>query len=314
MADEILYRPATADDIRPAYAVFRRSLYRYLFQQGLIDETTAKNPAIEADWRRQSTWIEHLWGSAAENWVAQDAAGCVVGWAMSVERDSHLELTHFFVEPTVQAKGIGQGLIKRAFATDRGRHKSILASQDPRALSLYLRSGVDYVTTSADFLIPTRRIEPAADLHFERVGAEDAAVEAITALEQEVLGYRRDADIRFLLGIRPAWLALRGGSIVGFAFGAQPEQQRSPVAPIMSGPMSALNANDLPAILDHVIDAAQTAGHAEVAIATPFANRVAVAHLLARGSKIDPFYVNVLSSDSSMRLDRWIHTAPNFIM
>ena len=103
------------DDIRPAYAVFRRSLFDYLFRQSLMDETTAKDPPIESDWRRQSAWIEHLWASAAENWVAQDAAGCIVGWAMSVERDSHLELTHFFVDPGVQAKGIGRSLIQRAF-------------------------------------------------------------------------------------------------------------------------------------------------------------------------------------------------------
>src|SRR5262249_8025679 len=92
------------------------------------------------------------------------ASSGVVGWAMSIERDGHLELTHFFVQPGVQAKGIGQGLIKRAFPADRPRYKSILATQDLRALPLYLRSGVNYVTTSADFIIAPKRIEPATDL------------------------------------------------------------------------------------------------------------------------------------------------------
>jgi hypothetical protein len=232
---------------------------------------------------------------------------------MSVERDSHLELTTFFVEPSVQAKGIGQGLLKRAFPNERARYKSVLATQDPRALALYLRSGVSYVTTSAWFVMTPRRIEPVTDLRFERVGADRAAVEAIAALEQEALGNRRNPDVQFLLGLRPAWLALRDGSVVGFAFGAQPKQPDSDNQPTVSGPMTALNADDLPAILDHVIDAAQAAGDGEFGITVPLVNRVAVAHLLARGGKIDPFYVTILASDDSMRLHRWIHTSPAFI-
>src|SRR5687767_2362648 len=72
MSGEIIYRPATTDDIRPAYAVFSRCLHQYLFQQGLIDEITARDPPIDVNWKLHSIWIEHLWGSAAENWVAQD--------------------------------------------------------------------------------------------------------------------------------------------------------------------------------------------------------------------------------------------------
>ena|SRR5687767_6497811 len=131
MSGEIIYRPATTDDIRPAYAVFSRSLHQYLFQQGLIDEITAKDPPIDGNWKLHSIWIEHLWGSAAENWVAQDTAGRILGWAMSIERDGHLELTHLFVEPGVQAKGIGRGLLKRAFVDGRARHKVIVALARP---------------------------------------------------------------------------------------------------------------------------------------------------------------------------------------
>jgi GNAT superfamily N-acetyltransferase len=312
MLEKIIYRPATMDDIRSAYAVFHRSLYRYLFQQALIDETTATDPPIEADWSRHSVWIEHLWGSAAENWIAEDASGRIVGWAMSIERDAHLELTHLFVEPGVQTQGIGRGLLRRAFPDGHARHKVVVALKDPRALSLYLRSGVSYVTTSADFTIAARRIEPATDLRFERAGLDEAAVEAITALERKVLGYRREADIRFLLGLRPAWLAVRADSVVGFAFGTQPDRSR--IVPIASGPMAALDPYDLPAILDHVIDAAQIVEGGEFGVTVPLVNRIAVAHLLSRGGKIDPFDVKVLASDNSMLLDRWIHTRPPFIM
>jgi hypothetical protein len=179
---------------------------------------------------------------------------------------------------------------------------------------LYLRLGVSYVTTSAEFVIMPRRIEPTTELVFERVGANDAAVEAIALLERATLGYRRDVDTRFLLRLRPAWLARRAGSVVGFAFGPQPTLPDSDWKIGTSGPMAALDVHDLPAILDHVIDAAATAGDGEFSILAPLTNRVAVAHLLARGGKIDPFYVKILASEDSMRLERWIHTSPAFIM
>ena len=311
----VLCRRAEQKDIRSAHAVFYRSLYDYLFRIAMVDEKAAKDPPIASGWQRHSAWFDHLWNSAAENWVAEDGDRRVVGWAMSVERDDHLELTHCFVEPGIQAKGIGRDLVKRAFPDGRALHKTILATQDTRALALYLRSGVNYVTTSVDFIIVPHRIEPATDLVFESVDANnDAAVEAIASLELAVLGYRRDIDTRFLLGLRPAWLARRAGTVVGFAFGAQPRLPDSGDLSSSCGPVTANNASDVPAILDHVIKAAAVTMENRIRFAVPLVNQVAVTHLLRRGAKIDPFYVSVLASENSMRLDRWIHTTPLFII
>lgn len=312
MTQDIFCRRAEKGDIRSAQTVFYRSLYDYLFRIAMVDEETAKNPPIASGWQ---AWIEHLWNSAAENWVAVDEDRRVVGWAMSVERDDHLELTHFFVEPGIQAKGVGRELIKRAFPEGRARHKAIIATQDTRAMALYLRSGVNYVTTSAIFIVDSQWIEPASDLVFECMNADDvAAVEAIAALELAVLGHRRDIDTRFMLGSRPAWLARRGGIIVGFGFGAQPKLPESGDLPSSCGPITATDASDLPAILDHVIAAAAATAEGRIRFAVPLVNQVAVAHLFRRGAKIDPFYVSILANDNSMRLDRWVHTTPLFIM
>lgn len=315
MTHDIFYRRAEKGDIKSAHALFYRSFYDYLFRIAMVDEETAKNPPIASGWQLHSTWFEHLCNSAAENWVAEDRDRRVVGWAMSVERDDHVELTHFFVEPGIQAKGIGGELIKRAFPDSLARHKAIIATQDPKALALYLRSGVNYVTTSVDFIINPHRIEPATDLFFDSADAnDDAAVEAIAALELDILGHRRDIDTRFLLGLRPAWLARRAGSIVGFAFGTQPKLPDGDGQPSSCGPIAATDASDVPAILDHVINAAAATMEDRIRFAVPLVNHIAVAHLLRRGAKIDPFYVSILASENSMRLDRWIHTTPLFIM
>lgn len=311
----VALRPATGADMRPAFAVFRRSLFDYLLRQALVDEATAKDPPIESGWLRQGPWIEHLWATAAENWVAVDGADRVIGWALSVERDGSLELTHFFVDPGIQARGIGRALLERAFPPDRGRHRSIVATQDAPALALYLRSGVGYLTTSVDFVVKPTGIASTSDLEFEPLVLDDASVELVAGVEREVLGYRRDVDTRFLLGMRPGWVARRGNQVAGFAFGAEPPADgASDGMGAVTGPMAALDPVDLPAIIDHAVSQAATAGTEELYLTTPLSNRVTVRHFLDRGYRIDPFYTKILADDDSMRLDRWIHTGPVFIL
>jgi hypothetical protein len=229
----------------------------------------------------------------------------VIGWALSIERDGVLELTHFFVEPGTQEKGVGRALLERAFPPGRGRHRVIVATQDPRALGLYLRFGVHYVTTSMDLNRRPEPVEVRSDLEIARLAADEASVALVGVVEEAVLGHSRDVDVRFLLGTRPAWVARRGGSVAGMAFG---------VDGLNSGPVAALDPADLPVLLAHVENEAYLAGVEELTFSVPMVNREAIGHLLARGFRIDPFFVKILADAPSMRLDRWIHTGPVFIV
>jgi ribosomal protein S18 acetylase RimI-like enzyme len=224
---------------------------------------------------------------------------------MSVERDGVLELTHFFVEPGTQARGIGRELLARAFPPGRGRHRVIIATGDARALGMYLRAGVGYVTTAADFFRAPEAVEIESDLEFERLVPSPAGVAAVGAVDEAILGHRRDADVDFLLGNRPGWIARRDGAVAGIAFGAVGAN---------SGPIGALDPADTPALLRLVEREAHAAGLAELYFTVPLVNRAAVGELLARGFRIDPFYVNILADEGSMRLDRWVHTGPVFII
>ena len=312
MADVPVVRPARPEDLPAAYAVFRRSLYDYLLRIGLLTEAEAKDPPIESAWMRQAAWIEHFWNSAAENWIAADGAGNVIGWALSIERSGHLELTHFFVEPGANARGIGKDLLTRAFPADRFAHKSIIATQDAAALALYLRRGVSFVTTSVDIAINARPATRMTNLTMRKADGGPEEVEIIAAIEERVLGLRRERDLSFLLGNRPAWIAFRNRVPVGYAFGAQPFPPGVTDFPPSCGPMAALDPADLPEILDHVL-ASEPEG-APLSLGVPMSNRIALGHLLALGARIDPFYTTVLSSDENMQLDRYIHTVPMFIL
>lgn len=298
-------RRAEPADMRAAFAIFRRSIMEYVKRLGIVESAEVTDATVEADWAQRGPWVEHLWRTAAENWLAIDVDGRPIGWAMSNERDGHLELAFFFVEPGVQSKGMGRALLERAFPVGLGRRRAIVATQDPRALSLYLRSGVRFVTSVLDFSAAPQKVEFETDLVFERLTPSGASVEAIGLVERELLGHRRDIDIEFVLRQRPAWLARRAGVVAGFAFGARDE---------LTGPIGALDPSDMPALLAHVESQGAADGIPELYFSTPLLNDAAVGHFLGRGYRIDPFVVALLADDRSMRLDRWIHTGLSYIL
>ncbi len=298
-------RRAETGDMRAAFAVFRRSLMPYLHRLGAVDFPEVSETQLDEAWVSRAAWIEHLWRTSAENWVAEDSDGGLVGWAMSAERGENLELCMFFVAPSMQSKGVGRALLERAFPLGRGAHRSIIATQDPRAMSRYLRSGVRFMSTIVDFEAQPQPVRPETDLVFERLDASPAAVDIIGGLEEQLIGHRRDVDIAFLLGKRPAWVARRDGVPVAFAFGYEDE---------LTGPIGALDPSDIPALLDQVENHAAEVGAPNLYFSTPLANHTAVAHLLGRGYTIDPFFASFLADADWLKLDRWIHTGISYIL
>ena len=292
--------------MRPAFAVFRRSLMPMLHRLGSVPSPELSDADVEMEWPSRAAWIEHLWRTSAENWVAvSDTDGSIVGWAISIQRGPLLELTHFFVLPDVQALGVGRALFDRAMPAGRGPHRAIVATQDPRAMSRYLRSGVRFITSIMDIARTPERLEPATDLAFERLAPSPAAVELIGGIEEQLGGHRRDVDIEFLLGIRPAWIARRNEMPVGVAFGVDADE--------LTGPIGALDSGDMPALLSLVEDHAAEVGSPTVSFSVPLANHAAVEHLLGRGYTIDPFFASFLADSDWLKVDRWIHTGSSYI-
>jgi GNAT superfamily N-acetyltransferase len=299
-------RRAEPVDMRAAFSIFRRAIVAKLHRMGIVDSPTVDDAAFEQAWSVRRPWVEHLWRTSAENWVAIDAEGRPIGWALSIQRGSMLELTFFFVDPERQSKGVGKALLERAFPLGRGPHRSIVATLDPRALSLYLRFGVRHAATIVDFEAPPRPVSVETDLTFEVLDASDRSIELIADVEEALLGHRREIDTRLLLEQRPAWIARRGGTVAGFAFGDRGDE--------LTGPIGALDPIDIPAMLAHVENEAALAGRPNIYFSTPLANDTAVKHLLGRGFTLDPFVVTILADDLSMQLDRWIHTGLSYIL
>ncbi|HVQ22456.1 MAG TPA: GNAT family N-acetyltransferase, partial [Candidatus Saccharimonadia bacterium] len=251
---------------------------------------------------------------------AVDEAEHVLGYARSILRDDVRELTEFFVLPNMQGGGVGRELLGRAFPAEGAHHRTIVATLELPALVRYLKTGLvaqallgyfsrapEVVEIETDLEMvaiagPAAPSAEAAPSSADEVGI-DAALEAIGAIDRAILGHRRDADHRWLLGDRTGVLARRDDRVVGYAYiggGA--------------GPMAALEARDMPAILATAESAAARAGRSAIGCFVPMVNGAAIGHLLGRGYRLDPFLATFFSDGHPPRFESYVLTSPPFFV
>jgi GNAT superfamily N-acetyltransferase len=238
---------------------------------------------------------------ATEWWVATDGeGGRVDGFARSIESDGFVELTEFFVRPSAQGRGVGRGLLARAFPADGDKARFLIATRDVRALGRYYGAGLSIRFPMLEMSGATRATEPPAGLAVRRVGG-DADVASIREIERGLLGFERSpATLLTLLAVREAHVFRRGTADVGFAF----------VGPGGVGPIAALDPADMAPILLHVEGRAHDLGMEELELEVPAPNEVATRHLLSRGFRLDPAMSFLMADRPFGRFDRFIGFNP----
>ena len=292
-------RRATAGDSRRAFDVFLPSAQ---------DLTTRLNVPWDVEpeslWQRMRSLWDRLAEHHAEWWIAEDqATDEPIGYARSVQRGGLFELSEFFVHPDRQSAGVGAALLERAFPSDLGEVRAIIATTDTRAQSRYYRAG-----TVARFPIASLEGEPhdvevdAGDLEIRRLDPDDD-LEPLRRIEAAVLEFDRGDELRWLLGHREGYLYLRAGEPIGFAYVGR-----------SSGPIASLDAADQEPILRHVEARAAALGVPTLSLEVPMPNEVAMRHLLGRGLRIDPFYTFLMSSRPFGQFDRYIGFSPPFVL
>lgn len=310
MTASVSLRPATAADSRACFAIFRRSLGDLLTRLGYRAagaggyRAAAPPPSDPAAlWPAYETLFAHLAATCAQWWIAERADdGAALGYARSTQRGGTLELTEFFVDPAARVTGIGRALLERAFPLGLGEHRAVIATIDAPAVALYLRFGVTHQSTGIDVSGRPRAV--ALPTGYD---VAPATLEEILALERELLGHAREADVRFMLGNRPAALLRRDGRPVAYAFEANEHG--------FAGPVGALDPADLPAALAHVEGTAHAAGVESLDLTLPLSARTAVDWLVGeRRFRIDPFYCLFLADGSWARLDRYMPFNPCLIL
>lgn len=294
-------RPATAADSELCFGIFRRSLWDLMRRTGYLP-ADEPDPDVPAQWPPYIELFDHLATTAAQWWIAEDGDGRPIGYARSTLRSSTLELTEFFVEPGARISGVGRALLERAFPLDHDGHRSIIASVDAPAVALYLRFGVQHVTTGIDMGGRPRPIEAP-----DGYDVAPAALDDVLAIEAQLLGHARAQDVAFMLADRPAVVLRRDGEAVAYAFG--------PSSDGFVGPIGALDPVHLSAALAELEGAAHAAGVERVELTVPLAATAAVDWLLnERGWRIDPFYCLFLMDGPWARLDRYLPFNPCLIL
>ena len=299
VSKQIEYRRFELEDTTATYRMFRESIIGYLRQVGLVD--TDETPDLDKSWKRQQPIFDHLTTTASEDWIAETPTG-IVGWARSVERDGHLQLTHFFVDPAAQGSGVGRGLLGRAFPMDRGRSRSVLATLNPLALGLYLKFGVSFRGLTMEFIGRPDPSTTTSDLEAYR--AEEDDLNEAARIDRTAFGFDRTVDLKFLAKDRPLYIYRRRTKTVGYAFGSNGDY---------SGPAGVLNPSDLPLILSHLETLAAEREIDQYAFMFPAKAHNAVKWALEQGYRIDPFYEMLLADNDDLKQDRLLMTQPSFI-
>jgi GNAT superfamily N-acetyltransferase len=304
VASEVRIRPGTIDDNEACAAVLVDAVNDLGRRNGSISEHNAIDLATQ--WPRWHPFFAHIARTAAEFWIAEGPDGGAIGYARSIERDGLFELTEFFVRPGIQSRGVGRDLLARAFPPGRGDPRLIIATTDIRALSRYLRAGVVARFPVLSFTGAPRDTPLVAGLDVEALDL-DRDMDAVHAVDDAVLGHRREVDHRWFAAEREGYRYRRDGRTVGYGYVGRPDRWGN-------GPYAVLDPADLPAALTHAERRRHDLGAEEIEFEVALHNRGAVEHLLGRGYRMDPFMTLVCSSEPFGQFDRYVFCGPALIL
>ena len=301
----ISYRKATHEDNFATFNVFLKSIMDYSERAGVTGITGGLEPEkINSLWekRRRPLW-KHLSSTCDQYWLAENEQGEVIGYARSIVRGDHRELTEFFVMPGQQSAGVGRELITRAFPNDTP-HRSIIATTDFRALARYLKTGVYPFATELYFERAPETVEYPSDIQFKTMDNPDAALQTTGEIDPVILGHRRDIDHRYLMQNRTLYHYERDGQVVGYGY----------ISKDYFGPFALLDSKDFPAILAHAETQAHLLGAEAVGFETPTINTIAIDYLMSRGYRIEGFITSIMSDKPFGKLENYLLTSPPFFL
>lgn len=294
-------RPFEPTDRMPVYRMFRAVLWDFMLAHGIA--TAEDSYDLDEYFKHQEKYYVHLEKHASEDWIAEDDQNNIVGWARSIERDDHLQLTHFFVDAKTQGSGVGRALLDKAFPLGRGSQRSIIATINPPALSLYLRYGVSFLGMAFNLIGHPQSRTLDTDLDIELAEPSTQTLNAVLEIDSTILGYRRATEIEFFMRNQPTYLFRRQGKLVAYAFGHGNHT---------NGPAAALSNSDMPVLMQQIEQSAVAEGVDSLELVIPAMADNAVRWALESGYQMDSFHEFLLTSNPDMKLDRYLINQSSF--
>lgn len=167
-------RTATEDDLRAVDSVLRAN-------HGPPPGEPAEPPGA------QDPYLRHL--IVRGTFAIAEADGAVVGFGATVFTGRATHLADLFVLPALQGRGIGGRLLAAVFGDAFPR--TTFASDDPRALPLYIRAGMAPLWPSLYISGDPGGLPADPD----DIAVEDAALDDVAHLEGQWAGVDRSPDV-----------------------------------------------------------------------------------------------------------------------
>ena len=198
----VIFRQARGNDLLQAYAVY--------YANSEHDEPDAAPLPTTAP-----STLAHILRTGSL-YVAEEQ-GNILAFAGAITRDEITFLTDLFVLPDQQSARLGQTLLQHVLPTDGIR--CTLSSTDPRALALYMRSGMRPQWPHFPLLLEdaARARLPVTELEIVEAQAGDPA---LLDWDARVSGRRRPQEHAYWIAEQqgvPLWFR-RAGETVGYGY------------------------------------------------------------------------------------------------
>jgi GNAT superfamily N-acetyltransferase len=194
-----MIRPATLTDLGPI-----RSILAAHGNDGAVVIADVVGP-----------YISHLIGRGGARVALLDDA--VVGFGAAIDTGRSRHLADLFVDPERLGQGIGKPLLAAVLAG--AERRTTFASEDPRALPLYVRAGMQPMWTSLYVQGPSAAL-PRTDGTDASLVAEAATGDRLAALEREWTGFDRSVDHAYwgAMAAGDAFVIRDGSTVVAFGY------------------------------------------------------------------------------------------------
>ena len=243
-------------------------------------------------------------------WIAE-IAGDVAGVAAAVFRERHAHIQYLFVAPNAQERGAGEALLDRLQEAGTAAGCTVWtlqASDDPRALTRYLRLGLrpqppNVVWRADDPAFPRPGLDNPYDV-IPLVIDDDAALNTVGDIDKAVRGVRRRQDVERWLhaGATGALLLHRGSGKPAGYFLVAVDKREGRV-----GPVAAMDDSEFGKVLGNALAAAgvRHAPGTTWKLAAPGENHAAIEPLLT--ARFRPSYaMTFFASRPIGRFDRYL--------
>lgn len=299
---DIKYRPARQEDLEPGVAIVVEAINSLRARHGFDMAMSAYSPMFQS---------YCLAEDPSGLWVAETSEG-LAGFAMSWMSERFWFLAQLFVRPNLQVQGIGQMLLSKSLEQAQ-RHEAqnralVTFAYNTRSTGLYVRNGMFpreplYVVTASAREV-TARLKDTSGYETASMLQKDQSAAWVGDIDEEVLGFRRDAHHAFLRGAGTAEAVQiqHDGSPVGYAY-------LSPSGHI--GPLAIAPNADAARVVEAAIRCALRVGSDEVSLIVPGSADRILAALSEIGFRLVEPYV-VLSARPFGRLERYMPSNPGY--